>query len=113
MFLHQRASSPSFVECLRWKLDPVLAAQRKKGGAVTRPRFVWGEPWLLQKRWREGVEMWVRFIKITFGLQVASLSGLSKHGKEPFLVPFFFAYSPVLGFEFSVIPLPEKQLYEP
>lgn len=38
------------------------------------------------------------------------MSGLSKHGKELVLVPFF-AYSPVLGFEFSVIPLPEKQLY--
>lgn len=40
------------------------------------------------------------------------MSGLRKHGKEPFSV-LFFAYSPVLDFEFGVIPLPEKQLYEP
>lgn len=39
------------------------------------------------------------------------MSGLSKHGKEPFLVPFF-AYA-VLVFEFSVIPLLKKQLYKP
>lgn len=37
------------------------------------------------------------------------MSGSSKHGKDPSLVPFFVS-SPVLGFEFSVIPLPEKQL---
>lgn len=39
------------------------------------------------------------------------MSSSGKHGKDPSLVPYFVS-SPVLVFEFSVIPLPEKQLYK-
>lgn len=61
-------TQPIFCRVLVVEAGSCSGCTKEKGAAVTRPHFVWGEPWLLQKWWREGVEMWVRFIKIICGL---------------------------------------------